>query len=144
MKKLSKNATITIVIIAILILGAIGFFLAKKYLFPNPLDNDPDGSDSSVQNQSSSSKPVNSNSDINPDKSDFPLKVGSKGQRVKELQAALNYYKGASLKIDGNFGPKTLEALKSAYNVSSVSWANYQVFVKPWLKQINAYIDSHQ
>lgn len=40
------------------------------------------------------------------------LKSGSKGETVKELQKFLNAKLGISLAVDGNFGPKTLEAVK--------------------------------
>ncbi|MFD0998684.1 peptidoglycan-binding protein [Ohtaekwangia kribbensis] len=43
---------------------------------------------------------------------DFPLKKGSKGPRVVQLQQAL-ISKGASIAADGIFGPATLSALKA-------------------------------
>lgn len=39
------------------------------------------------------------------------LRLGSKGEQVKYLQAILNYY-GYSLAIDGIFGKKTEDAVK--------------------------------
>lgn len=51
------------------------------------------------------------------DKSDFPLEQGSKGNKVKELQTLLGF---ATKDIDGDFGPKTAAALKSAYGKASI------------------------
>lgn len=48
-----------------------------------------------------------------PIESGFPLKQGSKGSLVKQLQTALNTYFGQSLKVDGDWGPKTTAALAS-------------------------------
>ena len=40
------------------------------------------------------------------------IKKGSKGQQVKYLQHDLNYILGTKLTVDGEFGPKSVEALK--------------------------------
>lgn len=40
------------------------------------------------------------------------IKKGSTGLEVKRLQEILNYIVGANLVVDGNAGPKTIEALK--------------------------------
>lgn len=48
------------------------------------------------------------------------LKKGSKGAEVRELQALLN------IKIDGDFGNKTLIALQKAKNVSQISLNAFQ------------------
>lgn len=49
----------------------------------------------------------------------FPLKKGSKGARVMQLQQAL-ISKGASIQADGKFGPETLAALRAAGYSDSV------------------------
>ena len=46
------------------------------------------------------------------------LKIGAKGRKVAMLQALLNHYKGAKLKIDGDFGDKTREAVYNTGNLS--------------------------
>ena len=43
---------------------------------------------------------------------DFPLKKGSKGERVKKLQEFLNNNNNESLVVDGIFGSKTEAAVK--------------------------------
>tara|TARA_R110000803_G_scaffold16317_1_gene44737 strand:+ start:21390 stop:21779 length:390 start_codon:yes stop_codon:yes gene_type:complete len=43
---------------------------------------------------------------------DFPLKKGSKGERVKKLQDFLNRENNESLAVDGIFGSKTEAAVK--------------------------------
>lgn len=51
----------------------------------------------------------------------FPLSYGSKGKKVRALQRWLNYQKTTynlkftNLVIDGNFGSKTLNALRSVW-----------------------------
>lgn len=58
----------------------------------------------------------------------FPIKAGSKGQHVAELQRGLNHQYFAirkknilkPLDTDGDFGSKTLAMLKDLYNVSQV------------------------
>jgi hypothetical protein len=50
---------------------------------------------------------------------DFPLKKGSRGARVTQLQQALIKH-GAAIKADGIFGPATLAALKAAGYSSTV------------------------
>jgi hypothetical protein len=50
----------------------------------------------------------------------FPLKRGSKGERVYRLQLLVNRA-GAGLKLDSDFGAKTEDALKKYYGVTSVA-----------------------
>ena len=59
----------------------------------------------------------------------FPLKRGSKGEKVKGLQQALNRKYNAGLKVDGQFGFKTEKALKNAGFGKSVElWQFWKVF----------------
>lgn len=55
---------------------------------------------------------------LNPLEGDNVLKIGSNGRKVAMLQALLNHYTGAKLKIDGNFGDKTREAVYKTGNLS--------------------------
>ncbi|HEX2882277.1 MAG TPA: peptidoglycan-binding protein [Polyangiaceae bacterium] len=49
-----------------------------------------------------------------PDEEEEPtLRIGSKGATVETLQAKLNTKLGATLKVDGDFGPKTEAAVKA-------------------------------
>lgn len=63
---------------------------------------------------------------------DFPLKKGSSGTRVKNLQIALNKQVKApyvALTVDGIFGNKTLETLQRIYKVSEVSEKLFQTIL---------------
>lgn len=41
----------------------------------------------------------------------YPLEIGSQGNRVKYIQSMLNSFKGAKLKVDGNFSKELYENL---------------------------------
>ncbi len=43
----------------------------------------------------------------------FPLKYGSKGTTVRDLQTALNKHYGAKISVDGDWGNQTRDALKA-------------------------------
>lgn len=45
---------------------------------------------------------------------DFPLKLGSGGNRVANIQRALNLFVAAGLKVDGKWGARTNDAMKRA------------------------------
>ena len=72
---------------------------------------------------------------------EFPLKKGSSGIRVKQLQTGLNIIKNNNLAIDGKFGEKTLSALKEGFNIESLSEANYNTYIKPNIIKINDYLN---
>lgn len=56
----------------------------------------------------------------------FPLRAGSRGQRVKVLQEALKVYSGnESLNVDGIFGRETLKALQRAGLSNQVNENNF-------------------
>jgi hypothetical protein len=60
----------------------------------------------------------------------FPLKNGSTGEEVKNLQTWLNNHvilPYSFLNVDGKFGPLTLSALKRTLGVSEVTEAWYRV-----------------
>lgn len=65
-----------------------------------------------------------------PNKGDsFPLTVGSRGDRVKKLQQALNTLFDSKLSTDGIFGPKTKTALTSNKQSANVSEEEYNTLI---------------
>jgi peptidoglycan hydrolase-like protein with peptidoglycan-binding domain len=43
----------------------------------------------------------------------WPIRRGMVGTQVRDLQIALNAFTGADLRVDGVFGPKTEEAVRT-------------------------------
>src|SRR5712691_12704185 len=43
----------------------------------------------------------------------WPIRRGTVGTQVRDLQLALNAFAGAGLRVDGVFGPKTEEAVRT-------------------------------
>jgi peptidoglycan hydrolase-like protein with peptidoglycan-binding domain len=43
----------------------------------------------------------------------WPIRRGTVGTQVRDLQIALNAFAGAELRVDGVFGPKTEEAVRA-------------------------------
>ncbi len=121
--KISKPVLITIVVIVLAIIAAVVYFLFfnKK---PPTGETDID----------TSGNKINWTSD------EFPLKQGSSGTKVKELQAALNILKNNNLATDGKFGAKTLAALQEGFKVDSLSEANYNTYIKPNITAINDFL----
>lgn len=120
-KKLIIGVVITIVLIA------VGYFIYKKFIKPTP---EPE---SDTDNQG---KPITWTVD------EFPLKQGSKGNRVKQLQAGLNILKNANLDIDGKFGTKTMAELKEHFNLEQLTESAYNTYIKPNINKIDEYIAS--
>lgn len=58
----------------------------------------------------------------------FPLKQGSYGQQVKDIQHYLNYYYKAGLTEDGDFGPKTKTAVKKYLGKEQITEAEYNFY----------------
>ncbi|HEY9048283.1 MAG TPA: peptidoglycan-binding protein [Ohtaekwangia sp.] len=58
----------------------------------------------------------------------FPLKKGSRGTRVTQLQQAL-IKKGASIKVDGKFGAATASALKAAGYSDSIDATGFSQII---------------
>jgi hypothetical protein len=81
-------------------------------------DFDSDSAASNTTTTVSTSKPKASLRSKSND--DFPLKKGSRGARVTQLQQAL-IKKGATIKADGKFGTATQAALKAAGYSESIS-----------------------
>lgn len=66
-----------------------------------------------------------------PEKSEFPLKQGSKGQKVRDIQNYINYKFGAgSIKVDGDWGPATQKALIKFGLPTVIDESTYNVFAK--------------
>ena len=55
----------------------------------------------------------------------FPLGIGSRGQKVSNLQNALNSFYGASLKVDSIFGKGTESALTAAFIPTKLDYRTY-------------------
>jgi hypothetical protein len=62
----------------------------------------------------------------------FPLKQGSRGERVKKLQQIVNKKTGAGLVEDGIFGPKTSEAFSRVGLPTMILEDIYNNFVKKY------------
>lgn len=69
--------------------------------------------------------------------SEFPLKKGSKGNRVKQLQEIINFNDsafgqtgGVYLTADGNFGPKTESRVKAVFGSPVVTEAQFKTAVE--------------
>lgn len=60
-----------------------------------------------------------------------PYKKGDRGLEVLFIQAWLNMFKGEDLKLDGIFGPKTLEAVKRHFNTDQVCSTCYDMAIRP-------------
>ncbi len=56
----------------------------------------------------------------------FPLKRGSKGEFVKNVQKFLNWKYKAGLTVDGDFGPKTETAVLKFLKVKTISQGLYK------------------
>lgn len=68
----------------------------------------------------------------------FPLKQGSAGSNVVKLQQFLNAYGGASLTVDGKFGPKTKAALAAYNGKTSVTQTDLASWINSKIKNIPA------
>lgn len=70
--------------------------------------------------------------------SEFPLRSGSRGEKVKKLQRYLNNVlqqapvTSVPLSVDGIFGPKTAEACGIAFGAEECSEANYKAYIEPY------------
>ena len=116
--------------IGILAIGGLVFFLIKRKKKKGNLgipDTTPSvtssgsGSGSGSSSSSSSAPTYNQN---------FPLNVGSRGNRVYNVQAYLNSTKGKyGLVVDGIYGSKTADALKRWKGKTEVTKSYYD-----WIK----------
>jgi peptidoglycan hydrolase-like protein with peptidoglycan-binding domain len=122
-KKAIHPAKVFIYGLALAALGGGGYLLYNR-VRRNKNANDETSSiadteyipgDSPSGNPTTATASVSKTKTLLPSKSndDFPLKKGSKGSRVVQLQQAL-IKKGAAIKADGKFGAATASALKAA------------------------------
>jgi hypothetical protein len=113
-KKKVDGKKVFLITLGIGILGGGAYLGAKKFLFkPKTDDSQPEGDTNIYVLPASSGKSGTSRNDK------FPLKQGSKGNRVTLLQKALQKRLGEEVlsqytKIDGDFGSKTAAALTRA------------------------------
>lgn len=120
--KLTKTEKILIYTLPLLLMGGIAYaFIRKKQGIKNLTVHDytpPKASNPTVEPTANTIATTNV----------YPLKSGSKGAMVVELQQILNG-SGAGLTVDGKFGPKTQAALQKAYGKTQIdSAADYNNF----------------
>ena len=115
-----KLKTVFILIIVLAIIAATVYF--SFFYKPTPVE------ESNIDDKGKA---------ITWDSDEFPLKLHSSGNRVKQLQAGLNIIKKSNLATDGKFGPLTLAALKEGFNVEILSEANYNTYILPHIEEIN-------
>tara|TARA_Y100000592_G_C5442094_1_gene303983 strand:- start:248 stop:832 length:585 start_codon:yes stop_codon:yes gene_type:complete len=108
---MNKGLKITLIALGVIGTGVGLYFLLRKPKNPN-IPNTPN-------------TPSSPNTPTTP-VSEFPLKRGSKGDKVKQLQRYLNINYSSGLVVDGDFGPKTQAALNTATGLSQVSESWYQ------------------
>lgn len=65
---------------------------------------------------------------------DFPFKLGDKGDKVKAIQISLNKYWGANLQLDGMFGYKTEAAMVKAGFGKTLEYTEVAALVKKYNK----------
>lgn len=111
--KKSNAGKIVLISIGVLGLGAAGLFAAQK-LRQKPVEpiNEPEQEDFTPPSYKPKTVSHNSNTEI---KKEFPIKRGSKGEKVKAIQTVLAS-KGllAASDVIGQYGPKTEAALIKA------------------------------
>tara|TARA_R110000751_G_scaffold94864_1_gene185230 strand:- start:25881 stop:26318 length:438 start_codon:yes stop_codon:yes gene_type:complete len=110
--------------VGILAIGGLVFFLIKrkkqKAMMTFPTATTPSSSSSNSSSSNSSSGGSSRNQD-------FPLKRGSFGKRVENLQSYLNStIQKPNLVVDGDFGRKTATALKNWNQKTEISQALYK------------------
>lgn len=101
--------------------GAIA--IAQSHKAPKPVTDEPKDDSTPIDVQTNNTNVI-SQTPSGASES-FPLKKGSRGQLVRDLQNALNSYYGSRLTVDGVFGTMTETALKNAGAPTSVDKAMY-------------------
>jgi hypothetical protein len=131
-KSIPKRTKIFIYALAIAALGGGGYLVYDKLKRRKQnveVDTFHNSSDRIVINNNLPASFTSPVSKVNTKASDsFPLKRGSRGERVKELQRALAKYKPDIL-IDGQFGSQTAGALQAAGFASIVDEATFNKIV---------------
>jgi hypothetical protein len=125
----------------VLIIGGIGIatlglgYLAWRQLAPKPMETDEPGADPDYKphNLPVPQPPTVHATTTNPGQTGsyrpdttFPLTIYTKGEKVKNIQKALNYKFRAGLTVDGEWGPKTEAALKANGQPTVISQAQYE------------------
>ena len=111
--------------VGILAIGGLVFFLIKRKktkeaMMPFPTATTPSSSNSNSSSSNSSSGGSSRNQD-------FPLKRGSFGKRVENIQSYLNSTtQKPNLVVDGDFGRKTATALKNWNQKTEISQSFYK------------------
>lgn len=98
---MKTNTVITIIVIALIL-------LALYYIYKKQSEKSAKNSETVLQNF------INNNTG-----SAFPIQVGSKGERVKEIQKAINAKVPFDIPVDGIFGEQTKTAFISAYGAQN-------------------------
>ncbi len=116
----NKGTIITVsVCLAIIIAVAIYFFVIRKKKTTSTSGTTP----SSGSSSSSTPPTVAPTAGLYTD-SNYPLRQGSGGNRVKALQSGLNLTFASGLDIDGKFGSKTEAACRICLNTASITQAD--------------------
>ena len=122
MAKKNKTGLYIGIGVGILAIGGLVFFLIKRKRAKAMMTNFP------VADTNPSSSGGGGGSSRN---QDFPLKKGSLGERVKNIQKYLNSTKQKpNLVVDGDFGSKTLTALKNWNQKSEITKGFYEYLDK--------------
>ncbi len=139
----STGIMVAVVLAVVLILCAIYFFYLKPKRKAKKINNagNENSSTTTTKGNGASSIQVNTNN-TGLTNTTFPLKQGSKGTEVLYLQAALNYFKGKTLALDGDFGPLTEAALYSVSGVKAAPEYYYNQLVKPYMSQLKLYMQN--
>lgn len=125
-KSSNKKLIILTVIIALLIATLITIKVIKKLKEKKALQ---EAEKMQLMQTNSPAAGTGTNTDIRQD--DFPLKIGSRGDRVKALQAALNKIAPQfNLKLDGDFGSKTYDALITGFRATGT----YPLDIKTYME----------
>jgi len=66
----------------------------------------------------------------------FPLKQGSRGTEVKNVQNMLNKIIPADLEVDGIFGPKTEASLQKRVGLRQLTKKQYEKFIEIMAGQV--------
>lgn len=109
-----KTKKLIIIILIVAVIAFAGYKLWKKF---EEYSGRLDGSDPHAV---PATNPVATNTRND----NFPLKKGSKGDRVKVVQRWCNWAKDCELTVDGDFGSKTEAAVQKCVSVDGV-YVNY-------------------
>ncbi len=137
---MKKELIITLSAIALLGagLGLVMYFNNKKNTGTGDKGEGDKGDEKKAEEEVEEIVDDTEYSDGNPIQgSELPLRLGSKGRRVAMLQAALNKTKGANLIIDGDFGQKTVDALKKQALIHCIGYMGCELSKDQWAKIVN-------